>query len=1000
MRGWKPRLEGLLVLVLLLWLPIGGFAATIGDVNGDGVVDVLDARMCQQHVDGIIQLAGGQLAACDFDGNGEINQLDANLIGAAAVGMASPAVIPNTTKPLDTQTQAAMESIGEIDPVTGSGGSLVFTASTPYLDGLEVGDIMAGDASAAAPAGLLRRVTSIERHGSGIVVHTELVTLEEAIESCDAEFHRELSVNDIESIEFADGTVQRPSDPRWRIGVGTPFPIVYNTVLHDADGNTSTTGDQLRVSGITDFFAGLDIGIKISWFKLKHFHVTALATERLKIDLYCGIATVGRNFEKEIKKINFKKITVWLGPIPLVFSPSFTVSVGVTGELNVGVTCGIDQGFTAHAGLEWNKGPGWEFTKGVEKWFNYSLPSVELRVHANAYLKGELAVLLYGIAGPYVNAQLYADYKMYPLQVEDPWWSLEAGLQGSAGVRVVLFGKTLADASLEIFNISETLAESPSRMPVADFVADPGSGLEPLDVTLDGSSSWDPNGDIRTYKWWIDLHTGGLPYEIVVEGGDAVIEIADLPPGTHSITLVVVDAGGRYATKTVPLVVGSRTVAADYTASPTDRATEVTLDPSGSTVPGSNYTCTWTMKQGGTEIDSITKDHLVPFEYDFGGRGEYTVTLSIVDDDYPAYSDSIERTIQVGLFVDTGQSIAPAWTQRIAFGDLDDDGDPDLVMANYDQATNICWNNGAGRFGIGRPFLGTTGHIRDVALSDVDKDGDLDVGLVGLGGGWVCLNDGAGGFTAAEAHLLQSIEYSDNYALVLEDFNSDTYPDAFQGGDRLQWLANWLLTPTPRFVSYQDVAVGADLGNLFVRDALAVWTGTYHDVLVAYNVGPEVFGSVRLYQNLGTHFNMGSPSWWKDLPGPAYCLAMGDLDGDGDARDFVVGTAAGFENTIYVCTGTTWIDSGAPLGTGAANGIALGDLDNDGDLDAVIAGPLNTVWINDGVGNFEDAGIALGNAGKSMDVALVDLDGDGDLDVGFGNTLNEGSWVFENPLIP
>jgi hypothetical protein len=71
--------------------------------------------------------------------------------------------------------------------------------------------------------------------------------------------------------------------------------------------------------------------------------------------------------------------------------------------------------------------------------------------------------------------------------------------------------------------------------------------------------------------------------------------------------------------------------------------------------------------------------------------------------------------------------------------------------------------------------------------------------------------------------------------------------------------------------------------------------------------------------------------------------------------------------------------------------VALGDLDNDGDLDAFLANgenevPVpNTVWLNDGAGNFENSGQQIGER-ESRFVILADMDLDGDLDAVLSNT--------------
>ena len=71
----------------------------------------------------------------------------------------------------------------------------------------------------------------------------------------------------------------------------------------------------------------------------------------------------------------------------------------------------------------------------------------------------------------------------------------------------------------------------------------------------------------------------------------------------------------------------------------------------------------------------------------------------------------------------------------VALGDLDGDGNLDAFVANYGQANRIYINNGMGGFPdagittLPNPSL-TADYNFDVALGDLDNDGDLDAFVV------------------------------------------------------------------------------------------------------------------------------------------------------------------------------------------------------------------------------------------------------------------------------
>ena len=59
----------------------------LGNVNGDGVIDVLDVRLCLQIATGFIEGTGAQQAAADVDQDGDVDLTDAQILAEYIVGI-------------------------------------------------------------------------------------------------------------------------------------------------------------------------------------------------------------------------------------------------------------------------------------------------------------------------------------------------------------------------------------------------------------------------------------------------------------------------------------------------------------------------------------------------------------------------------------------------------------------------------------------------------------------------------------------------------------------------------------------------------------------------------------------------------------------------------------------------------------------------------------------------------------------------------------------------
>ena len=122
----------------------------------------------------------------------------------------------------------------------------------------------------------------------------------------------------------------------------------------------------------------------------------------------------------------------------------------------------------------------------------------------------------------------------------------------------------------------------------------------------------------------------------------------------------------------------------------------------------------------------------------------------------------------------------------VAWGDVDNDGDQDLYAGNlYGMANNLYENLGDGTFRVMDGGRATTdaGSSYAVAFGDLDNDADLDLVVANWGGASeIYLNDGAGRLAQVSPEAFRrSIHYASS--LALGDYDSD--------GDLDVLIGNW-----------------------------------------------------------------------------------------------------------------------------------------------------------------------------------------------------------------
>ncbi len=346
-----------------------------------------------------------------------------------------------TVKNLHNTRVLTEQNLNQLSSVQNN--SLVFSNPVDFLSQ----DILVAGISDITPQGFLREVTDLSSDKK--TVNTTPATIEQITE--DTSFFFQRSIYPSDSLSFSG----KMGISEMEVSKGFNFNIeIKDVVIYDKDGRPETTMDRITLNGNFGFNLDFSLDFDISKGQINKLDFRNIIDANAEIELDMISSLNFLSHEVKIAKYVFNPIIAYIPPsFPIIIVPELSLYAGVRGELDspkirlTNETNLMPQ--IIYKNNQWN-----ELSTFINNFdFNFSEPT-KANFNYKAYIGPKLDISLYGVAGPYAEANIYSQ-----LVASEEDWKLYGGLEAILGVKAKIFSHTLLSCYKRVIDFKKTLKE-------------------------------------------------------------------------------------------------------------------------------------------------------------------------------------------------------------------------------------------------------------------------------------------------------------------------------------------------------------------------------------------------------------------------------------------------------------------------------------------------------------------------------------------------------------